>query len=88
MKLKMKLSIPKVDWQKILRPALSILVLGAFGYAGYLIRGSQKITPDQKYLKEQTAKSNLSNLKINEQLLNSLGQPKPLEPAGRDPFSP
>ena len=88
MKLNLKLAIPKIDWQKYLRPALGLLVLGAFAYAGYLIRGSQNIRADQNYLNQQTAKSSLSDLKVNQQLLNSLGQPKPVVPAGRNPFSP
>lgn len=90
MKIKIDLSkirLPSIDWQKYARASLSILVLLAFVYSGYLIRQSQAVELDQKYLNEQQAKFNSQSLKVSQDRLNALGKKNPVRPAGRNPFT-
>lgn len=82
-----KIRLPEIDWQKYARASLSILALIAFAYSAYLIRQSQAVALDQKYLEQKQSQFNPQSLKISQDKLDALGKKQPVRSAGRNPFS-
>ncbi len=88
MTFKLKLSLPKVDFQRYLGPGISILVLLAFMYVAFLIRGSQNPQADPVYLKQQIDKFDQTKIQIKTAQLNALGKTPASVSPGRNPFKP
>lgn len=80
------LRLPEINWQKYSRVAVGVLTLIAFLYVGLLIRASQTVEPDKKYLEAKLKEFNPSNLKVSQAQLDALQANPSSKPAGRSPF--